>query len=41
MLPGQFAMPSDLPSIDSEFPEPGNAPGELAARVASGPGFWT
>ena len=34
-------MPSDLPSIDSAFPEPGNAPGELAARVASGPGFWT
>ena len=33
-------MPSDLPSIDSAFPEPGNAPGELAARVASGPGFW-
>jgi Insertion element 4 transposase N-terminal/Transposase DDE domain len=41
LLPGQFAMPSDLPSIDSAFPEPGNAPGELAARAASGPGFWT
>jgi hypothetical protein len=36
LLPGQFAMPSDLPSIDS-----GDAPGELAGRVASGPGFWT
>ena len=34
-------MPSDLPSIDSAVPEPGNAAGELAARVASGPGFWT
>jgi hypothetical protein len=41
LLPGQFAMPSDLPSIDSASPEPGDAPGGLAARVASGPGFWT
>jgi hypothetical protein len=36
LLPGQFAMPSELPSIDS-----GDAPWELAARVASGSGFWT
>ena len=33
-------MPSDLPSIDSAFPEPGNAPGS-GRPVASGPGFWT
>jgi hypothetical protein len=36
-LPGQFAMPSDVPSIDSVPSERG----DLAARVASGPGFWT
>jgi Insertion element 4 transposase N-terminal len=34
-LPGQFVMPSDLPSIDS------TSPGDRAARVAAGPGFWT
>jgi DDE family transposase/transposase IS4-like protein len=34
-LPGQFVMPSDLPSIDSA------SPGDRAARVAAGPGFWT
>ena len=32
-------MPFDLPSIDPACP--GAAPGGLAARVASGPGFWT
>ena len=32
-------MPSDLPSIDSAFPE--SAIPEAAARVAAGPGFWT
>ena len=38
-MSGQFAMPSDLPSIDSassESPVP-----DAAARVAAGPGFWT
>jgi len=34
-------MPFDLPSIDSACPGAGTAPGGLAARVASGPGFWT
>jgi hypothetical protein len=34
-------MPFDLPSIASASAEPGDAPGELAARVAAGPGFWT
>ena len=34
-------MPFDLPSIDPACPGAGTAPGGLAARVASGPGFWT
>jgi hypothetical protein len=34
-------MPFDLPSIDSACPGAGTAPGSVAARVASGPGFWT
>lgn len=33
-------MPFDLPSVDSGCPGAGPAPGGLAARVASGPGFW-
>jgi hypothetical protein len=40
LLPGQFAMPSDLPSIDSASPE-APVPDGPAARVAAGPGFWT
>jgi hypothetical protein len=40
LLPGQFAMPCDLPSIDSASPE-ALVPGKMAARVAAGPGFWT
>jgi hypothetical protein len=34
-------MPFDLPSIDSASPGAGTVPEDLAARVASGPGFWT
>jgi hypothetical protein len=40
LLPGQFAMPFDLPSIDSASPE-AFIPDETAVRVAAGPGFWT
>jgi Transposase DDE domain/Insertion element 4 transposase N-terminal len=40
LLPGQFAMPCDLPSIDSASPE-ALIPDKMAARVAAGPGFWT
>jgi hypothetical protein len=40
LLPGQFAMPFDLPSTDSESPE-ALIPDKAAARVAAGPGFWT
>jgi DDE family transposase/transposase IS4-like protein len=39
LLPGQFAMPCDLPSIDSASPE-ALIPDKAAARVAAGPGFW-
>jgi hypothetical protein len=35
-MPGQFAMPFDLPSIDSVS----RGAGDVAARVAAGPGFW-
>jgi Transposase DDE domain/Insertion element 4 transposase N-terminal len=34
-------MSFDLPSIDSASPGAGAVPDDLAARVASGPGFWT
>jgi DDE family transposase/transposase IS4-like protein len=34
-------MPFDVPSIASVSAETEDAPGELAARVAAGPGFWT
>ena len=38
-MPGQFAMPCDLPPADSAF---GESPvPDSAARVAAGPGFWT
>jgi hypothetical protein len=40
LLPGQFAMPCDLPSIDSASPEV-LIPDKMAARVGAGPGFWT
>ena len=39
-MPGQFAMPFDLPSIDSGSPE-ALIPGKAAARAVAGPGFWT
>ena len=39
-MPGQFAMPCDLPSIDSASPE-ALIPGKAAARAVAGPGFWT
>jgi hypothetical protein len=40
LLPGQFAMPFDLPSIDSASPD-ALTPNKTAACVAAGPGFWT
>jgi hypothetical protein len=40
LLPGQFAMPSDLPSADSVSPDV-PVPAPAAARIAAGPGFWT
>src|SRR3954467_14513233 len=34
-------MSFDLPSIDPVSPGPAPVQGDLTARIASGPGFWT